>query len=216
MVKINQGKRSFRQDSLLIRNFQGTDITEAFEAHHISPKPPKMLKKYHIRQAATTRNSPFTFEDDGFYRTLRRNIRDVLPLAPKHLKHRTKYIADLLLLSYLVTSLFSAIFSSYLIATVSGVLLAMLTVTAHSFFHQRDSFRMYYFDMSLMSSRDWRISHSLSHHLYTNTIIDLQMQMFEPLLQYLPKEKSFVVKYVSWLYSPIIYVSLFPLSWLRR
>lgn len=56
----------------------------------------------------------------------------------------------------------------------------------------------------------------MSHHLYTNTIIDLEIQMFEPLLQFLPREKSFVAKYISWVYSPVFYASLFVLSFLRR
>lgn len=40
--------------------------------------------------------------------------------------------------------------------------------------------------------------------------------MFEPLLQFLPREKSFVAKYISWVYSPVFYASLFVLSFLRR
>lgn len=147
-------------------------------------------------------------------------------------------------------------YMNYYIGTLSGMLLAMVTVAAHNFFHQKDSFRMYYFDLSLMSSRfvnkiktrlqpstckvnylsqlfftishnrakyifngicrEWRISHALSHHLYTNTIIDLEIQMFEPIMQFLPVKKSFITRYVSWIYCPLFYMSVFAISFLRR
>lgn len=80
----------------------------------------------------------------------------------------------------------------------------------------RDNFRMYYFNLSLMSSRDWRISHALSHHLYTNTITDLEISMFEPILEYMPKEKSWFVRYISWIYSPLLWVSLYHMTGLQR
>ncbi|KAF2892878.1 hypothetical protein ILUMI_13295 [Ignelater luminosus] len=51
---------------------KGTDITEAFELHHISTKPENMLKKLYIRDAKSERSSPYTFNDNGFYRTLKR------------------------------------------------------------------------------------------------------------------------------------------------
>ena len=33
----------------------------------------------------------------------------------------------------------------------------------------------FYFDLSLTSSRDWRISHGLSHHFYTNMHLDIEV-----------------------------------------
>jgi hypothetical protein len=58
--------------------------------------------------------------------------------------------------------------------------------------------------------REWRISHALSHHLYTNSLLDLELALFEPMMQWVPcRTKSVVVRYVSWLYSFIIYAILF-------
>jgi hypothetical protein len=62
----------------------------------------------------------------------------------------------------------------------------------------------------MISCRNWRISHALSHHLYTNSLLDLELAMFEPLLQWVPHHtKSFVIRYVSWFYSFVIYCILF-------
>ena len=33
----------------------------------------------------------------------------------------------------------------------------------------------FYFDLSLTSSRDWRISHGLSHHVFTNMHLDIEV-----------------------------------------
>ena len=37
----------------------------------------------------------------------------------------------------------------------------------------------FYFDLSLTSSRDWRISHGLSHHFYTNMHLDIEVAPFD-------------------------------------
>ncbi|XP_046688709.1 cytochrome b5-related protein-like, partial [Homalodisca vitripennis] len=57
---------------------KGTDITEAFEAHHIGPLASKMLENFYVRPAKTPRNSAFTFHPDGFYRTLKFRVYEKL------------------------------------------------------------------------------------------------------------------------------------------
>lgn len=58
-----------------IESTKGTDITEAFEVHHIRPEQPEsLLEKYKIREATEPRNFKFTFKDDGFYRTFKRKV----------------------------------------------------------------------------------------------------------------------------------------------
>lgn len=58
---------------------QGTDITEAFEVHHINhAKAEHLLKEYRVRDAKLPRNFKFTFNETGFYRTLRRRVAEKL------------------------------------------------------------------------------------------------------------------------------------------
>ncbi|XP_018561157.1 cytochrome b5-related protein isoform X2 [Anoplophora glabripennis] len=194
---------------------KGTDITEAFESHHVSPAPQKMLARFFVAKARQPRNSPFTFEEDGFYRTLKKNVYEKLSTLPKNPVHRSKYITDCLFASYIVSALLSVYLKSLLVGTVAGLMLSMAAIAAHNFFHQKDSFRMYYFDFTMMLSRDWRISHALSHHLYTNTVNDLEISFAEPFLRYLPTKKNFVVRYLSWVYSPVIFALLFPASFTK-
>lgn len=133
--------------------FQGTDITEAFECHHLTTLPTKLLSEYFIREAKTPRTSPFTFKEDGFYKVLKKEIVSALETVPKKPIERSKYLTDLLLISYIMSALLAVYFKSYSMGVAAGVMLCMVSVAAHNFFHQKDNFRMYYFDLTMMQSK---------------------------------------------------------------
>ena len=66
----------------------------------------------------------------------------------------------------------------------------------HNLLHQRDSFRMFYFDLYLLSSHSWGTSHALSHHLFTNTRYDLEITNLKLFLVLMSKPcKTFVQRY---------------------
>ncbi|CAH1109798.1 unnamed protein product [Psylliodes chrysocephalus] len=195
---------------------KGTDITEAFEVHHLTDLPKEMLQKYFVKKAKTKRNSPYTFEEDGFYKTLRREIQPVLKVVPKQSYNNTNFFTDTLMVLTFIFSTFALKHWSFTMGTIGGLLLGMLTVAAHNYLHMRDNLRMYYSQFSLFQVRDWRISHILSHHLYTNTINDLEISMFEPVLQYLPIEKKPLQKMSSVLLAPLIWITFFHTSLIRR
>ncbi|KAF5293584.1 hypothetical protein FQA39_LY03069 [Lamprigera yunnana] len=137
---------------------KGTDITEAFEAHHISSLPEEMLKKYYIRKASKPRNSPFTFKEDGFYRTLKRNAQIALRDVSRDASHVSNLIIDALLSGTFIFAILACKYSSFVFAVASSFLLALTTVAAHNYFHKKDNFRMYYFNLSLMDFRYLSIS----------------------------------------------------------
>nr|BAN20361.1 conserved hypothetical protein [Riptortus pedestris] len=185
---------------------QGTDITEAFESHHLSDKARNILPKYFIRKATTKRNSPFTFEKDGFYETLRNRVKEKIK-DQKGPSVQSKMMIDSLFTGTIIFSVLAGIYQNYIFAFVASLFLTFTTVCAHNFFHQRDNWRMYFFQLSLLSVRDWRISHAMSHHLFPNTLHDLEITMFEPWFQYLPRpDKSFTARFFSLLYWPIVYL----------
>ncbi|XP_017782535.1 PREDICTED: cytochrome b5-related protein-like isoform X2 [Nicrophorus vespilloides] len=194
---------------------KGTDITEAFTCHHLSNVPETIVKKFYVREAKEPRNTPFTLKDDGFYKTLKSNCVEALKTIDHKDDKKTKLMADCLFFSYLLLALAAAYFQSYVLGFASGIFLSMTAIAAHNFFHQRDNFRMHYFDFSLLSSKGWRISHVLSHHIYTNTIYDLEISAMEPWFQYLPVNKHPFYRYISWLYSPIVYLMMLPASWIK-
>lgn len=69
-----------------------------------------------------------------------------------------------------------------------------------------------------MSYREWRVSHALSHHLYTNSLVDMEMMLLEPFFCWFPDTmaKGFISRYLSWVYGPLIYSMLFVMEILKR
>ena len=59
---------------------RGADITEAFESCHLvnTEKVQKTLEKYYVKDAENPRNAPFTFKEDGFYKTVKRRLEPIL------------------------------------------------------------------------------------------------------------------------------------------
>uniref|UniRef100_A0A1Y1KP17 Cytochrome b5-related protein n=1 Tax=Photinus pyralis TaxID=7054 RepID=A0A1Y1KP17_PHOPY len=192
---------------------KGTDITEAFEAHHVNLVAEKTLQKYYVRKALAPRNSPFTFEEDGFYRTLKRNIRPILKTVPKSTIRATDLVIDALVVGTFLTAICAAKFMSLAFACVCAFLLTFTTIAAHNYFHKRDNFRMYYFNLCLMDFRGWRISHALSHHLFPNTIYDLEMITWETLVPYFPVKKSFAFKCKACVTAVILWVTVYFISY---
>lgn len=112
----------------------------------------------------------------------------------------------MLLALTLLLAVLSARFDNLYLLILAGLCMCYTIISAHNFFHRRDNFRMYYFNLSFFNYKEWRISHAMSHHLYPNSLHDLEVTLFEPMLCWIPSPvKSLGQRYVSWLYSPVIY-----------
>ncbi|XP_070153067.1 cytochrome b5-related protein isoform X3 [Polyergus mexicanus] len=201
-----------------IRLTKGTDITELFQSHHITDKAERLLPKFYIREAATQRSVPLTFLSDGFYRTFKRRAFDALKSVNFHRPSTTtNLITDSLAAMTFALSLTAASANSYAIVVFASIFLTWTTVAAHNYFHMRDNFRMYYFDLSMLSSKNWRITHIMSHHMYTNTLWDYEIYVVEPFLQWIPrKDKSYFAGIISKIISPIVWMLLFLSEGLKR
>ncbi|XP_037296691.1 cytochrome b5-related protein-like [Manduca sexta] len=196
---------------------KGTDITEAFESHHINPSVEKLLPKYFIKDANTPRNSPFTFNDDGFYRTLKRAVFEEMKKIPKDVSKTADRIIDALFVTLLASSTLANSSRNYWFSmlwyVVASVTFALLTSACHNYIHRKTNWRMYIFNMSMWSYRDFRVSHVISHHLYTNTLMDLEISSLEPVLFYLPRRDKplharlgFITEFI---FFPLGFISLF-------
>lgn len=176
---------------------KGTDVTELFESCHPNiEKARALLPKYFVRKATGKRNTAsFTFKPNGFYATLRARAWKIISQHGPGPTSEILMVHDSLLCLFLCSMLLMTSHRSLdqywmLFAGTSGLLLALLANCAHNFFHQRDNWRMYSFDLTTHSSHEWRITHAYSHHLFPNTINDYEVTAFEPFVQYLPKPKS--------------------------
>lgn len=122
-----------------------------------------------------------------------------------------QFFIDVLLGMTFVTSALTARFDNKYLMLLASLCMCYTIISAHNFFHRRDNFRMLYFNLSFFNYKEWRISHAMSHHLYPNSLHDMEVSFFEPFLCWIPNPntKGFVQRYLSWVYSPIIYAALF-------
>lgn len=179
---------------------RGTDITEAFESSHINPSINKLLDKYRVGPADTERISPFTFHPEGFYSVLKRRVNTKLSSLSGESKlaarQRVIRVQNRLLASFILSFLLTAWTGSYWMAFVTGFLLFLNMNCSHNFFHQRDNWRMYGFDLGLLSSYEWRVTHALSHHGFTNSVLDFEMSDFEPWFDFRVYRKSLIQRFL--------------------
>lgn len=194
-----------------LRLTKGTDITEAFEAHHLTPNPEAILPKYKVRAAKEPRLYKFTFKEDGFYRTLRNRVIAELPKLNYGPVQTSKLVVDMLLVSIFISAPLTVRFQSYAFAFLTGLLITWAVVAAHNYIHRRDNWRMFVFNLSLFSYREWRVSHAMSHHIYPNSLHDLEISMFEPFMSWIPdaRFKNNLQRYASWIYGPLVYALLY-------
>ena len=76
----------------------------------------------------------------------------------------------------------------------------------HNFFHQKDNWRMYSWDLMPYSSFDWRISHGISHHMWPNSILDYEIIVMEPFIYWFPQYKSLLYKLMWPVIAQILYL----------
>lgn len=135
---------------------KGIDITEQFESHHITSVAEKMLPMFYVREASLPRNYKTTFEPKGFYRTLKGRVASKLDFLDQSGVANSRFYCDITLASTLLLSITAARDDNYLIASFASLALLWLTTIVHNFIHQKDNWRMYLMNFSLLSFRDWR------------------------------------------------------------
>lgn len=193
---------------------KGTDITELFESSHPNiEKARALLSKFLVRPVDPKQNprnsSAFTFHEDGFYCTLRSRAWDILKQHGTGPTEDMLAFHDMLLVTFLLW--LGALMLPQLdvhwgaIAFANGIVLSCLGTAAHNFFHQRDNWRMYCWDLTPYSSHEWRISHGYSHHVFPNCINDYEISAFQPYVEWLPVNKSLLYRCLQPVYTQLLF-----------
>lgn len=195
---------------------EGVDITEQFETHHVTDKAEKLLSKFFVRDAALPRNYNFTFKENGFYRTLKRRVASQMADVDRRPLKISNMISDLVMGLVFTSAVLAVKDNNIFLAMLSGVFLNGLLVIAHNYFHQKNNWRMLCFNLTMLNYREWRVSHAMSHHLYTNSYYDLEISMFEPFLQWIPRPKTKTQKVLSFLFSPVVWTVLIAMTNIYR
>lgn len=118
----------------------------------------------------------------------------------------------------LLTAIAALRYENWIIAVICGVFYTWTAISGHNFFHMRDNHRMKYFNLSFMSYHDWRITHVFSHHMFPNSLLDVEVMLFEPIFCWIPSAeiKNSLQRYGSWLYGPIVYFLLYALEFFKK
>jgi hypothetical protein len=227
---------------------RGTDATELFESYHLDPKVRVVLDKYFVRKCLSRsdvqRPSRMTFADDGFYKVLKGRVWNALQESGSGVacSARILRLSDALLAAYLAVFAAAAATGSLKLAAAAGLLLGLVCGFAHNFFHQRDNWRMYMFDLSPLSSWEWRVSHcyrfehthetdsqrmlqptaltrasAYSHHMFPNQSHDAEVLGVEPFYVFLPgKEVGYLRAAASVVYAHAVNTCIFHFMLLLR
>lgn len=140
-----------------------------------------------------------------------------MPSVNRNDELKSKIIQDSLLFLTIALSAMTGRFPSVPLLIFTGIVMTCTVITSHNFFHKRDNWRMRIFNLCLMSYRDWRISHVLSHHQFPNSLSDLEVSYMEPFLMHsVYPDKNFIQKYLSWTYEWLIYVVFFTSEVVKR
>ena len=165
-----------------LRMTKGQDITEAFEVHHLNIlKAEKVLKRYYVKDADSKYVGRYFWDDNNFYRTLKRRTAEVLevgdqPGLPAKTKPTLgfKFLCIFAILLHFATFALLMRFPSLPFAILAGLTLQAFHGIGHNALHQADNIWMYFYDFCGWKHHKHRVSHALSHHLHPNTQIDLE------------------------------------------
>ena len=100
---------------------RGTDCTEAFETYHVSGLPHSLLNKFWVKKAATPRRYRFTFNQDGFFKTLQRKAYKILKETGTGPDWSSSLIQDFLTFSFLLSFIVLCCKPSFGYAIIAGL-----------------------------------------------------------------------------------------------
>ena len=91
-----------------------------FESSHFGSNALTILAKFYIKDATKPRNSPYTFDNGGFYKVLKRKVTPILDKVGKGPTKDMLLIQDSLFFFFLLSFFASAYYSSYGLMICSG------------------------------------------------------------------------------------------------
>lgn len=127
------------------------------------------MENYCVGVATQERNYRYTFDDNGFYKTLKRKIEQKMKTVDKSVEIKPKIIHDITLVAFLMSVVFVSrvqpndyVNVNYIAPVIiAGLLLEWLVSMSHNFLHKADNWRMYTGNLSMAATRDMRIFHIL-------------------------------------------------------
>ena len=111
---------------------KGTDITESFETSHVFGVPQALLRKFWVKKATKPRTSRFTFDEDGFFKTVQRRGAVILRQVGTGPTLLSTLTIDILVACFAIIFCLLSVYPCMSIAFVAGRLLFTLTMCYYS------------------------------------------------------------------------------------
>jgi hypothetical protein len=127
-----------------------------------------LLDRFYVEDATDERNYFLTFDDNGFYKTLKKRVAKKLETADWSVLWKSKLIHDInLIILFLSIICIARIHQFQLVLffnSLAAFTLAWSVSLSHNFMHQRDNWRRYTMNFSGLSWRGKRVTHVLVRH----------------------------------------------------
>lgn len=124
-----------------------------------------MLENFYVTDSIDPRNYFYTYDENGFYRTLKRRVEKKLETVDMSVTWKSRAMHDVNLAAFILCALIANRTQDQYMSVIWILLTAQfLTWTAnfsHNFVHQADNWRMYTSNLSFLMWRDMRVSHVL-------------------------------------------------------
>lgn len=144
----------------------------------MSEEPRKILEQYYVCDAPPNRNYRFTYNENDFYKTLKRKVVEKMKTVDLSVAEKSKRYHDFTLIAFMIAiMLVNRVESNeayFFCVIIAGQLLAWLVTISHNFLHKADNWRMYSGNLALMTTRDLRVYHVLVSALKFNEIFILE------------------------------------------
>ena len=132
----------------------------------MNSKPSEVLKKYYVREAKEPRNYRLTFNENDFYKTIKRKVNEKLKtINVKQDAWKSKFYFDFFLFVVILAACGSVFFENNTLklisACVSGTFACFLINAGHNFIHLRNNWRMYGCHVMFVNFREFRTFHAM-------------------------------------------------------
>lgn len=132
----------------------------------MNSKPSEVLNKYYVREAKEPRNYRLTFNENDFYKTIKRKVVEKLKtIDVEKDAWKSRAIFDLFLLGLIVSACVGVGAANNTVKLI-GVIFAGLFSTflvngGHNFIHMKNSWRMYGCHVVFINFREFRVFHAM-------------------------------------------------------
>jgi fatty acid desaturase len=172
---------------IFLERVQGSDCTEAFEAHHIQPISERLLKQYRIPTSNNDNkiDNHRRFTYDGMWLQVKTRIAKALVDMGNPSGNCTNgqgLIYSTVVIQYLLVLALAGKRKSIALAMLAGFLSTGVWGVGHNFLHQsrkqKWAFLRYAVDLTPFSHDEQTVTHALSHHLFPNLFMDIEVYAF--------------------------------------